>query len=119
MEQHEGKNQLPFKIVQEENTDFDDLTIDVELKEPASNKKKQELEDIMTGWASLGIDMGYGDGIIHDWSEEENEWDKGDTRFRFWVDMGSCDEKALDALYEQLTNFNDIEKVNLGSRYDN
>lgn len=118
MEKREVESQLPFKIEQEKNTDFDDLTIDIVLKESASKTGKQELEKVMAKWANTGIDKGYSDGIMHDWNEEENEWDEGDKRFRFWVDMGSCDENALKVLYEQLTNFSDIEKVNLGSRYE-
>ena len=116
-ESAERGNQYPFKIKYDEDFDWTGLTIDVELKDPASSEQKQELEDVMIGWANEGIDKGYKEGLMHDWDEEENEWDMGDKRFRFWVDMGSSGENALDVLFEKLTKMKQIEKVRLGSRY--
>lgn len=109
--------QLPFEVVADEEGDMLDLTIDVELKKPASKERKQELENLMVAWAEKGIDEGYGNDRMGGFDEEENEWDQDDRRLRFWVDMGRNTGSALEVLYSDLANSNDIERVRLGSRY--
>ncbi len=116
-ESAERGSQYPFRISYDKDSDWSDLTIDVELKEPASSEQKQELEEMMAGWANEGIDKGYKEGLMHDWNKEGNEWDKKDRRLRFWVDMGSSGEDALNVLFEKLKEIKQVERVRLGSRY--
>jgi len=110
--------EYPFEIELEKNIEADDLTIDVELGKPASKEDKQKLENLMVNWAKKGISKGHGKGKMHDWNEDANEWDKEDKRYRFWVDLGSDDEKALAALCDDLSDLGLVNKIKIGSRYD-
>lgn len=116
-EKAKTENKYLFEISHDENFDWFDLTIDIELKKPASEQERKELEEVLANWANKGIEEGYGEGVMHDWSEEENEWNKGGKRLRFWVDMGSSGEVALDNLFSRLSDFSGVKKISFGSRY--
>lgn len=113
----ELEKKYPFEVSFDDGFDWLDLTIDVELKKVASEEKKKEVEKTLIGWARKGVDEGYGGGVMHDWDEEENEWDLEGRRLRFWADMGTSDETALDALLLDLSALSGVDKVRIGSRY--
>ena len=113
----ETENKYPFEISHDEDFVWSDLTIDIELDKPVVEKERKELEEILANWADKGIEEGYGEGVMHYWNKEENEWDQGGKRLRFWVDMGSSEETVLDNLFSKLSGFGGVKRVNFGSRY--
>ena len=113
----ETENKYPFEISHDEDFDWSDLTIDIELDKPAVEEERKKLEGILANWADKGIKEGYGEGVMHDWSEEENEWDMEGKRLRFWVDMGSSEETALDNLFSRLSDFSGVKRISFGSRH--
>jgi hypothetical protein len=116
-ENTEGQQPLPFEVEHDEDFDWLDLTIDVHLTHTASDEERSKIEEVMGNWANKGIDEGYGEGKMHSWDDEENEWSKGNKSFRFWVDMGTDDETAIDTLFGELAKLGLVKKVRIGSRY--
>jgi hypothetical protein len=80
---------------------------------------------VIKGWAEEGIEKGFGEGKMHYLDDETDEsggggfeWNEDEHWVEFFVDMGSANDEALEALYSKFSSFNQIKEVKIGSGYE-
>ena len=121
-EKGEQKSYL-FEVSLDERIDADSVTFRVLFKEKLPDKVA--FEKVVKGWAEEGIEKGFGEGKMHYLDDETDEsggggfeWNEDEHWVEFFVDMGSANDEALEALYSKFSSFNQIKEVKIGSGYE-
>lgn len=118
----------PFIIELDRNIDFEEMVIRVYFGRSFPDKGK--FKEAIVNWAERGIEEGYGDGFmswIDDETDEDGEgglnWDEEKKWVEIYVGMDDISKKeaknrALDAFYRTLEDFNQVKKVKIGSGFE-
>ncbi|KKT39498.1 hypothetical protein A3K29_02120 [Candidatus Collierbacteria bacterium RIFOXYB2_FULL_46_14] len=113
MTERQGEEEWPFKVEFSPNSDWSDLTYTVFFQNPLSSTDKITIQEIVSTWANIGVEKGYG-GFMHSWEIGETSWTKKDTTFSFWADMGSSEpEKAIGPVFDSLANTGMVKKIKI------
>jgi hypothetical protein len=94
-------------------TSWPDLEFTLRTDSTIDSYERQQLEDLLVGWYTVGVHGGFGSsevggrGVLHNMSGPEfADHEKGLT-VTWSVDMGSVSDDALDVLLRSLKGWSD------------